>query len=73
MRLYRAPQLKPFLEGREIVVFSPNLSQHDFEVSFAKDYRFFDSWPGVADYLERKHPAPASVGVFPLAPIQILS
>jgi len=71
-RLYRQPVAKPFLDGREIVVFSPNLSQRDFEVSFAKEYRFFDSWPVLADYLAAKHRGPAKVGVFPLAPVQIL-
>lgn len=73
MRLYRSPIAKPFLEGREIVVFSPNLSRRDFEVSFAREYRFFDAWPALAEYLGRKHPGAASVGVFPLAPLQILS
>jgi nickel-dependent lactate racemase len=73
MRLYRAPGLKPFLEGREIAVFSPNLSRRDFEVSFAKDYRFFETWPALVAYLERKHGPTASVGVFPSAPIQVLS
>ena len=73
MRLYRAPGEKPFLDGREVVVFSPNLSRRDFEVSFAKAYRFFDSWPALSNYLGDKHPGSATAGVFPLAPLQILS
>jgi lactate racemase len=73
MRLYRTPGEKPFLDGREVVVFSPNLSRRDFEVSFARAYRFFDSWPALSEYLGDKHRGAATVGVFPLAPLQILS
>jgi nickel-dependent lactate racemase len=73
MRLYRTPGEKPFLEGREVVVFSPNLSRRDFEISFAKTYRFFESWPALSEYLGDKHRRAATVGVFPLAPLQILS
>jgi nickel-dependent lactate racemase len=71
MRLYRAPGVKSFLEGREVVVFSPNLNRRDFEVSFAKEYKFFDAWPALATYLDRKHHGAVSVGVFPHAPLQI--
>lgn len=73
MRLYRSPGAKPFLQGREVIVFSPNLNRRDFEVSFWAEYRFATSWPEVAEYLSAKHGRHASVGVFPLAPVQILS
>jgi nickel-dependent lactate racemase len=72
MRLYRTPVAKPFLEGREVIVFSPNLNRRDFEVSFWKDYRFANSWADVVSILSARHGASASVGVFPLAPLQIL-
>jgi nickel-dependent lactate racemase len=72
MRLYRSPSAKPFLEGRDVVVFSPNLNRRDFEVSFWSQYRFATSWSQVVDYLCEKHGSGASVGVFPLAPLQIL-
>jgi nickel-dependent lactate racemase len=72
MRLYRSPGAKPFLEGREVVLFSPNLNRRDFEVSFWSQYRFARSWSEVVDYLAIKHGNRASVGVFPLAPLQIL-
>lgn len=73
MRLYRAPGEKLYLDGREIVVFSPNLSVRDFEVSFWKGYRFFSSWPELATYLDGKHGGPATVGVFPMAPLRIIA
>jgi lactate racemase len=73
MRLYRTPAEKPFLDGREVVVFSPNLNRRDFEISFAKAYRFFDSWRELSQYLDNKHRGVATVGVFPVAPLQIVS
>ena len=72
MRLYRSPGAKPFLKGREVVVFSPNLNRRDFEVSFWSEYRFATSWSQVLDYLTARHGTSASVGVFPLAPLQIV-
>lgn len=72
MRLYKSPTPKPFLEGREVLFFSPHLSESDVRVSFAPDCRFFRSWMTLNSYLEAKYPGPASVGVFPTAPLQIL-
>jgi hypothetical protein len=41
-------------------------------VSFWSQYRFARSWSEVVDYQAIKHGNRASVGVFPLAPLQIL-
>ncbi len=55
-----------YLEGREVVVFSPHLNDRDFRVSFAPEYRLFTTW----EALERA-PAtpsilvPSSVGGVP--------
>ena len=73
MRLHRAPSAKRYLDGREVVVFSPHLNERDFRVSFAPEYRLFTSWDALVAYLDAKHHGPASVGVFPTAPLQILS
>jgi hypothetical protein len=73
MRLYRTPVQKPYLEGRDVIVFSPNLNARDFEVSFWKNYRFASSWIETVEYLDRKHAGPVSVGVVPMAPVQIFS
>lgn len=73
MRLHRAPMPKPYLEGREIVFYSPHLNERDFRVSFAAEYRLFTVWEALSAYLQAKHPGTVSVGVFPTAPLQILS
>jgi lactate racemase len=73
MRLHRPPVAKPFLEGREIAFYSPNVNERDFRVSFAPEYRLFTSWDALSSYLESKHSGSVSVGVFPTAPLQILS
>ena len=73
MRLHRAPTAKPYLDGREVVFFSPHLNERDFRVSFAPEYRLFTSWEALGAYLDAKHHDPVSIGVFPTAPLQILS
>jgi hypothetical protein len=73
MRLHRAPVAKPYLEGREIALFSPNLNERDFRVSFAPEYRLFTSWDALISHLGSKHPGVVSMGVFPTAPLQILN
>ena len=73
MRLHRPPSAKSYLEGREVVVFSPNLSEQDFRVSFAPGYRLFTTWDSLAAHLAARHPGSPSVAVFPAAPLQMLS
>ena len=73
MRLHRAPTAKPYLDGRQVVFFSPHLNERDFRVSFAPEYRLFTSWEELGAYLDAKHHDPVSIGVFPTAPLQILS
>ena len=53
--------------------FSPNLNERDFRVSFAPADRLFTSWEQLSSYLDAKHRDPISIGVFPTAPLQILS
>jgi hypothetical protein len=55
------------------VVFSPHLNDRDFRVSFAAEYRLFTTWEALGAHLQAKHPGAVSVGVFPTAPLQILS
>jgi lactate racemase len=73
MRLHRAPSAKGYLEGREVVVFSPHLNERDFRVSFAPAYRLFTTWDALTAHLDAKYPGSPSVAVFPAAPLQILS
>jgi len=72
MRLHRPPVIKPYLGGREVILFSPHLSEQDFLVSFAPEYRLFTSWDPLMSYLAAKHPVAPSAGIFPTAPLQIL-
>jgi hypothetical protein len=72
MRLYTSPTAKSYLEGREVLFFSPHLNERDARVSFAPEYRFFRSWHDVTAHLAAKHGASASVAIFPTAPLQIL-
>ena len=72
MRLHREPSPKPYLAGREVVVFSPHLNERDCLVSFAPEYRLFTAWDALAAYLDEKHPGSPSVAVFPAAPMQIV-
>ena len=73
MRLHKAPAAKRYLQGREIAFFSPHLNERDFRVSFAPEYRLFTSWEQLSSHLDAKHRGAVSVGVFPTAPLQILS
>ncbi len=73
MRLHRPPIAKPYLNGCEIAFFSPHINERDFRVSFAPEYRLFTSWDALTSYLEQKHAGAASVGVFPTAPLQLVS
>jgi lactate racemase len=72
MRLHKTPAPKPYLDGREVLFFSPHLNDNDFRVSFAPEYRLFRSWESLSAYLSLKHPYPSSVGIFPTAPLQLL-
>jgi nickel-dependent lactate racemase len=73
MRLHREPVPKSFLEGRELVVFSPHLNGCDFRVSFAREYQLFTTWDALVSHLDAKHAGPVSVAIFPAAPLQILN
>lgn len=72
MRLYASPAAKRYLDGREVLFFSPHLNERDARVSFAPEYQFFRAWDELTSYLAAKHRGPASVAVFPTAPLQIL-
>jgi hypothetical protein len=72
MRLYTPPAPKAYLNGRDVVFFSPHLSPRDVRVSFAPQYPFFRQWPAVTEFLESKHGRTPTVAVFPTAPLQVL-
>jgi len=71
MQLYRSPVEKKYLNGRDLLVLSPNINQNDFEVSFWNGYTFCRTWKEALEHLERKHNHSNRVGIFPTAPLQM--
>lgn len=72
-RIYRDPVRRPYLEGRELVIFAPTLSEHDVRKSFHADYPHARSWDEVLALLARRHPTGGRMLVFPTAPLSISS
>ena len=71
MRLYRDPVERPYLEGRELVVYAPTLSTADVRKSFWHGYTHARHWEEVLDILRRRHPTGGSMLVFPTAPLAL--
>ena len=71
MRLYRDPVERPYLAGRELVVYAPTLSEHDVRKSFWKGYPHARTWEQVIELLERRHPGGGRMVVFPTAPLAL--
>jgi nickel-dependent lactate racemase len=71
MRLYRDPIERPYLKGRELVVFAPTLSEADVRKSFWKGYPHAKSWDQVREILRRRHPHGGRMIVFETAPLAI--
>ena len=71
MRLYRDPIERPYLAGRELIVFAPSLSEADVRKSFWPGYPHARSWEEVVGHLSRRHPEGGRMTVFPTAPLAI--
>jgi lactate racemase len=71
MRLYRDPVERPYLAGRELVVYAPTLSTADVRKSFWHGYAHARHWEEVMDLLRRRHPTGGSMLVFPTAPLAL--
>jgi len=69
MRLYRDPIRRPYVEGRELVVFIPGLSKTDVAKSFWAGYPHARSWQDVLGHLSTRHPDGGRMIVFPTAPL----
>lgn len=72
MRLYNTPEPSEWLAGRQLILFSPNVSRKDFEIWFWKKYLFVREWQAVFEYLRQRHRDYPRVGIFPYAPLQIV-
>ncbi len=71
MRIYRDPVERPYLEGRELIVFAPTLSEHDVRKSFWPGYPHERAWEGVLRRLVERHPDGGRLVVFPAAPLAL--
>jgi len=73
MRLYRKPIKRKFLQERDLIVFSPNINQEEFNALFWDGYRLANDWQQVITLLEQRFPGPCKVTVLPCAPMQLLT
>lgn len=71
MRLYRDPVERPYLAGRQLVVYAPTLSGHDVRKSFWGGYPHARTWDDVLERLGRWHPDGGRLVALPTAPLSI--
>jgi nickel-dependent lactate racemase len=71
MRLYHEPVERPYLAGRELIVFAPALSTFDVRKSFWTGYPHARRWEEVLAILEKRHPHGGRMTVFPTAPLSL--
>ncbi|MBP7148524.1 MAG: DUF2088 domain-containing protein [Acidobacteria bacterium] len=71
MRLYREPVRRPYLEGRELIVYAPALSEADVRRSFWTGYPHLRRWEDVVALLRSRHPDGGRMIVFPTAPLAL--
>ncbi|RMF74115.1 MAG: DUF2088 domain-containing protein [Acidobacteria bacterium] len=71
MRLWREPVERPYLAGRELIVFAPTLSELDVRKSFWTGYRHARRWDEVVARLASRHPKGGRMLVFETAPLAL--
>jgi nickel-dependent lactate racemase len=71
MRLYRDPVQREYLDGRELIVFAPTLSEHDVRKSFWSGYAHAGNWEQVLARLAERHPEGGRLVSMPTAPLAI--
>lgn len=71
MRLWREPVKRAYLEGRELIIFAPTLSEADVRKSFWTGYPHARTWEAVLAMLSRRHPQGGRLIVFPTAPLTL--
>ena len=58
-------------EGRDVVIYSPNLNRYQVRRHFSANVDLFASWEDVLVRLVERHGEEASVTVFPCATVQL--
>ncbi len=71
-RLYRSPRPLHFLKNRNLLFYSPNVTEDEFHRLYWAEYRFFNNKKNLINYLKRTLPKKAKVGVFPYSSLQLL-
>lgn len=71
MRLYRDPVERPYLAGRQLIIFAPALSTFDVRKSFWGGYPHARRWEDVLRILQERHPGGGTMAVFPTAPLAL--
>jgi hypothetical protein len=73
MRLYRKPIKRKFLRESDLVVFSPNINQVEFNTLFWDGYRLAKDWEAVLSILKQRFPGKCKVSILSCAPMQLLT
>jgi len=72
MRLSHRPIKKRFLSGKDLILFSPNVNQIEFQSLYWEGYRLVSDWNLLIRYLRKKFETRCRVSIFPTAPLQLL-
>jgi nickel-dependent lactate racemase len=70
-RLYRKPIRKRWLGDKDLIVYSPGVSNEECRSIFWEGYRFCPTWEEVVKELETAFPDHCNVAVFPCASLQL--
>jgi lactate racemase len=70
-RLYRKPIRKRWLGNKELIIYSPAVSNEECRSIFWEGYRFCSTWEEVVKELGAAFPDHCNVAVFPCASIQL--
>jgi nickel-dependent lactate racemase len=71
-RLYRQPMRKAFLGNRHLAAFMPGVTSEMFYQVYWEGYPHFRAWEATLEFLQRRYPIGARVGIFPCSSIQIV-
>jgi len=72
MPLYRRPIKRRSLQGRDLILFTPNINQAEFQLLYWNGYRLANSWEAVISLLKKRFPGECSIAILPFAPLQLL-
>ncbi|UCG07154.1 MAG: DUF2088 domain-containing protein [Desulfobacterales bacterium] len=72
MRLYRKPIQRSLLKGRDLIFFSSNIQQAEFNTMFWSGYKFVNKWASLLSLLKERFQGVREVMVFPCAPLQLV-